>query len=261
MAKIKHNILVKPTWFIDKDDSKMYDIERQNYVMKSNFLKLENKVDNKQYDAITEILFHGLNINSLFLNKTMFDEYHNIKIDSDIEKIILNLFANDELNFKSIYDLTCTEVTRLLKKISIYVHLELQKTNVYIKNEIIHDLSCNYLLLDNNQSISIYKNTYSEDYVFGTYCEKITEIKGNDQKNKYSKFLEEYNSRQNIIKITEHNILGVNHCNKKNDNIFSLINSILTLNKWFNNKLKFNVNIVQDINKLNTNSNFNMYFS
>jgi len=265
MSKIRHNLVITPKWFIFDDDDKMYDVERQGYMVQRNERDINKPINDKDYDTYVELLYHGLNINSLLDNKIYYDEYHIPIVDKNLSQLY-KYMSSDEIKNES-FTITANKFKHLISDkmriLSQFIHDDMHNLNIFIKNKNIHEQNEIFFICDTKKSISIYRNKYTSSAPLGNYFEKIIELKGNNITEKYEKFIEEYNTKlDNKNKITELNSIGIDFRHKISQiKAIKLVRALIITNKWFNGEKAFKFDLIQTLFNPSDTSIFNFKFN
>jgi len=265
MGKIRHNLIINPKWFIFDEDEKMYDVERQGYMVQRNERDISKYIDERNYDSFVELLYHGLNINSLIDNKLYYDEYHILIVDPKLSQLYKYMTNDNDKNrsFSITVDHFKHLISDKMRILSQFIQDDMQKLNVFIKNKNIHEQNEIFYICDTKKSISIFRNKYTSSAPLGNYFEKITEIKGDNLIDQYKLFVDEYNSNiDNKNKITELNSIGIDFRAKISQiRAIKLVRALIITNKWFNGGKTFKFDLIQTLFNPSDNSVFNFKFN
>ena len=244
---LNHKLIIKPTWFIQKDESKMYDSERQEYIMMIHDNDIQKSIKNRDYDVCTELMFHGLNINALKDNNTYYNTKHEVIMNSEFSKLYTDIKNNKSHNFYEVIENFKKYIYTNIKQYTDMISIDLQKVNIYIKNKKIHNEEDIYIICDDGYKITIYLNSYGDDYILGNTINIVKEFSGENAQNEYNEFIIEYNKSADS-KMNHLNTIGMNIDTKIGTiKTIKMLRSIITANKWFNSQNFFLFDIFKNL--------------
>jgi hypothetical protein len=237
-----HKTQVNPEWFTNKDNEKLYDVERQEYVMKHHGKKIEKLVSDKDYDVMMEIMFHILNTNTLITNNVYYNTKHHTINNKGMKTILKDIKDNPEHAFKHIANnfkcYMCDKMNNMVE----HIDKDMRSINIYTKNNSIHAQETIYIIIDSgNDDITIYKYVDDNDTSYGSILEELATI--NPSKTDHMKSIHEVNNNLDE-KMTETNTIGMSFTRRFNkEKAAKLMRAIIMTNKWFNdgNSIIFNI--------------------
>lgn len=244
---LNHKIIISPTWFFQKDDSKMYDPERQEYMLMANDSKIKSSIKKRDYDGCVELLYHGLNINSLKDNNIYYDTFHIPIMNNQMSKLYKDIKKNPSHPFYTIIENTKKYIFDNIMEYIELISEDLQKVDFFIKNKKIHNETDIFLLADDGKTITLCRNNYDEDKCLGNSIEFIKEFTGENAQLEYGEFIKTFNS-SSTVKITPSNTIGINLDSKYTTiRALKLIRCIIITNKWFNSQNQFIFDVLKNL--------------
>ena len=240
--------VLDPLWLAN---SKYVDLEYYNYVLLDAKQKYLADLKSGSFSRFHEILFHYLNLNTVIVDKGMYDSSYNFKKDDrHVMEIIASLTRSREEFGGEILRMGSTILAETLTE---YLDIMLDKmayTRLYFNSAKLHKLDSIYVATTQNRAKlnHIWKVAKDKEVPFMISHEHQLEI--NEFSFEDGEFDELLSQVKPEIKdfSAKKNVMVISSVKKiKDDRLFELALATVVANKLLNHSSGFNSNILLDI--------------
>ena len=243
--------VLDPLWLAN---SKYVDLEYYNYVMLGAKQKYLADLKAGSFTRFHEILFHYLNLNTVIVDKGVFDSAYNFKKDDrHVMEIIASLTRNREEYGGDILRMSSAILAEVLTEYLDIMLDRLAYTRLYFNSAKFHKLDSIYVATTQNKAKlnHIWKITKEKGIPFmikGNHLIEINEFSCED--GEFSELLGQVNPEITDFSAKK-NVMVLSSIKKiKDETLFELALATIVANKLLNHSSGFNSNILLDIKSM-----------
>lgn len=246
-----HEPVLDPLWLAK---SKYVDLEYYNYVLLGAKQKYLADLKSGSFSRFHEILFHYLNLNTVIVDKGVYDSAYNFKKDErHVMEIIASLTRNQEEYGGEILRMASSILADTLTE---YLDIMLDKmayTRLYFNSAKLHKLESIYVATTQNKATLNHIWKISKDKSVPFMIDHAHQLQINEFSCEDGEFDELLSQVKPEIKdfSAKKNVMVISSVKKiKDERLFELALASIVANKLLNHSSGFNSNILLDIKSM-----------